>query len=413
MAYDTTTSVTDDVTDNLAQYHNELKTAIDHVMSASPYSGYKNAQSMTGNVTLSDSDYPIQSFSPTAARDLTLPAVASTNHAFYVVNRSATYAITVKNSGGTTIGTVAAEASALYFSDGSNGWYSVSGSSGAAATGGDKYPMEFRLTLESGVPLSTSDQTAKTTMYCTPYKGNQIALYDGSSTWTTYTSAQFSLALGTLTSGLPYDVFCYNNAGTPTLEFTAWTNGTTRATALTTQDGVLVKSGTTTRRYLGTFYTTSTTATEDSESKRFVYNYYNRLPRPLNKQETTSSWTTNTGTVRQANANTANKVEVIIGVAEDEIDLNVLSSCTGSGYGFVGVGEDTTSAFTTSGYYQGGGGASGSEWFVFSANLRKIPAVGYHYYSWNEVTNTVSNTTFYGGTGANLYRGGIFGKVLA
>lgn len=143
MAYDPTTQVTDDLDDNLAEYHNELATAIDHLMSAVPYGAYKNSQSMTGNVTLTDADFPIQSFSPTAARDLTLPAVATTNHAFYVVNRSATYEITVKNAGGTTITTVAVSSSALVFSDGTNGWYSVSG--GGTSSGGADQSMIFAL----------------------------------------------------------------------------------------------------------------------------------------------------------------------------------------------------------------------------------------------------------------------------
>ena len=38
---------------------------------------------------------------------------------------------------------------------------------------------DFRLTLESGVPVSTSDQIAKTTIYLTSYKGNTINFYDG------------------------------------------------------------------------------------------------------------------------------------------------------------------------------------------------------------------------------------------
>lgn len=128
MAYDTTTQVTDDLSDNLASYHNQLKTAADHLMSSTAYAAYTRTQSMTGNVTLTDSDFPIQSFSPTAARDLTLPTVASTNHAFYVVNRSATYAITIKNSGGTTITTVPISSSTMVYSDGANGWYYVGSS---------------------------------------------------------------------------------------------------------------------------------------------------------------------------------------------------------------------------------------------------------------------------------------------
>ncbi len=125
MAYDSTTQVTDDLDDNLATYHNELKTAADHLMSASAYAAYTRTQSMTGNVTLTDSDFPVQSFSPTAARDLTLPTVASTNHPFYVVNRNGTYKITVKNSGGTVICSLPGNQNVFLISDGANGWYAI------------------------------------------------------------------------------------------------------------------------------------------------------------------------------------------------------------------------------------------------------------------------------------------------
>ena len=109
-----------------------------------------------------------------------------------------------------------------------------------------------RLTLTSGTPVTTADVTGAGTLYYTPYVNGQIALYDGSSTWTVYTFTERSLAL-TVTSGKNYDVFAYNNSGTVTLELSAaWTNDTTRADALTTQNGVTVKSGATTRRWLGT-----------------------------------------------------------------------------------------------------------------------------------------------------------------
>lgn len=123
MAYDTTTQVTDDLDDNLASYHNQLKTAVDHLMSSTAYAAYTRTQSMTGNVTLTDSDFPMQSFSPTAARDLTLPTVASTNHAFYVINRGS-FTITIKNSGGSTVYSLLSSQNVVLLSDGSNGWYS-------------------------------------------------------------------------------------------------------------------------------------------------------------------------------------------------------------------------------------------------------------------------------------------------
>lgn len=153
--------------------------------------------------------------------------------------------------------------------------------------------QQFRLTLTSGQPVTSSDVTGATTIYCTPYRGNKIALYDGTK-WVVRASAEFSLALGTLTSGRPYDVFCYDNAGVPTLEFTSWTNATTRATALTYQDGILVKTGALTRRYLGTFYTTSTTQTADSAANRLLVNYYNSVDRPLMNSFTANRTTTST-----------------------------------------------------------------------------------------------------------------------
>lgn len=109
----------------------------------------------------------------------------------------------------------------------------------------------FRLSLTTGVSVTTSDVVNAQTIYCTPHSGNVISLYDGAK-WVLYESNEFSLALGTLAAG-NYDVFCYANAGVPTLEFLAWTNSTTRATAIVQQNGINVKSGDATRRLLGSF----------------------------------------------------------------------------------------------------------------------------------------------------------------
>ena len=166
-------------------------------------------------------------------------------------------------------------------------WTSAAPSGGG---GGDFAVADGRLTLTSGIPVTTTDVTGATTIYYTPYKGTKIGLFDGSSTWNILTFAETSLPLGTLTSGLTYDLFAYNNSGTLALEFSAWTNATTRATALVYQNGILVKSGATTRRYLGTFYTTSTTKTEDSTARSdFLWNYYNRVQRSVYIADTTDS----------------------------------------------------------------------------------------------------------------------------
>ncbi len=136
---------------------------------------------------------------------------------------------------------------------------------------------EGRLTLESGVAVSTTDQTAKTTVYFTPHIGTNISLYD-SGDWDIFTFSELSLSISGYTADTNYDIFIYNNSGTLTLQSVAWTDDTNRATDIITLNGVYVLSGATTRRYLGTIRTTSSTGQcEDSEDRRFVWNYYNQV----------------------------------------------------------------------------------------------------------------------------------------
>ncbi|MDO8632354.1 MAG: hypothetical protein Q7R41_17870, partial [Phycisphaerales bacterium] len=91
---------------------------------------------------------------------------------------------------------------------------------------------QFRCSLTTAVPVTTADVTAAGTLYFVPYVGNRIALYDASGNATIYTSPEISIAVPAATSQL-YDVFVYANAsGAPALELLAWTNDTTRATAI-------------------------------------------------------------------------------------------------------------------------------------------------------------------------------------
>lgn len=272
--------------------------------------------------------------------------------------------------------------------------------------------QDFRLTLTSGTPVTTADVTGATTIYCAPYKGNQISLYDGAA-WNTRTSAEFSLALSGLTSGKPYDVFCYDNSGTPTLEALVWTNDTTRATALAYQDGVLVKSGDATRRYLGTFYTTSTTTTEDSEAKRFLWNYYHRVRRSMKAVDATATWTYTTATIRQARASSANQLDYVCGLAEDEIDaqlvFNAVNSTSNTPYQ-AGIGVDSTTTF--SGLTGQIVNNTSSITMASSASYHGIPGVGRHFLSWNEVSNASGTCTWTGSSGG-VQRSGIHGSVFA
>lgn len=274
-----------------------------------------------------------------------------------------------------------------------------------------------RLTLSTGVAVTTSDVTAATTIYFTPYNGNKIALYDGSTKWTVYTFTEKSIAVPSTTNTM-YDVFIYDNSGTPALELTAWTNDTTRATALTTQNGVLVKTGATTRRYLGSFRTTGVSGqTEDSMAKRFVWNMYNRKPRAMRVMEATDSWAYSTNTLRQANNSAANQLAFVRGLDEDLAQASVRamvvnSSATIASTG-VAIGLDSTSAKSadaTMGIY----GASNAYFILPGSEYRGFPGVGYHFLSWLETGAGTATQTWQGDSGAPAsVQNGIVGQVFA
>jgi hypothetical protein len=271
---------------------------------------------------------------------------------------------------------------------------------------------EGRLTLSAGVPVTTADVTGATSIKWTPYKGANIALYSGSA-WVLRAFVETSLALGTLTAALPYDVFAYDNAGTLALELLAWTNATTRATALVLQDGVYCKTGALTRRYLGTFYTTATTTTEDSFAKRYVWNYYNRVPRVMKVLEPTSSWAY-TSSFRQARGSTANQLDCVIGVAEVEVCAEVWARAVsdqliGLVPVAVAIGEDSTSTPSPNCLFDNPVNLGVGAYLCLGARLRVYPSVGRHSFVWLEVSAAIGTTTWFGVNTFN--QTGIVGSV--
>lgn len=445
---------TDGVHDVLAVYVNRL-------LAATLRSEYKNIETLTANRTLSDADTPIQRFDGDGSSwDVMMPTPDVTeNHVILVINASSgAEVLTLKNNAGTiTLKALSAGDYAFLLPDGTgeylvinvnvdlslyllksgltewdeqssdpsapgaNKWRlyfkagglyiiddggTVIGPLGTGGTVSDQYPMEFRMTLTTAVPVTTADVTGATTIYITPFRGNRIALYSGSS-WVTRTSAQFSLALGTITSGKPYDVFVYDNTGTPTAELLAWTNDTTRATALTLQDGVLVKSGDATRRYIGSFYTTATTTTEDSESKRYLFNYYNRVERYMKCVDTTDTWAYTTATVRAANGNTTlgvGRVGVMIGYAEvlcEAQNFSTVINSSGGTWAAAGVGINSTSV--DSAQIHVGSRTNNALYQAITGVYKGYLAVGYNYIQRTEIAEATGTTTWVGDQAAGTY----------
>jgi hypothetical protein len=138
---------------------------------------------------------------------------------------------------------------AMIVQDGTSSAYSTvcdnsSDSIGTIYTFGCGPPVlpQGRLTLQTGVPVMTSDQTAKTTIFYASFTGGNLPLYNGVSFANiAIPSDQISMGLdaGTphIASGSVYDVFVVNVAGVPTLcAGPAWSTTATRGTgAGTTQ----------------------------------------------------------------------------------------------------------------------------------------------------------------------------------
>lgn len=355
--------------------------------------------------------------------------------------------------------------------------------------------FDFRLTPTSGTPVITSDVTGAANLYLSPFKGNRVALYDGTR-WKLYLSSELMLALGTVAKYQAYDVYLLDNSGTLTLEKHEWANATVtmtlanpcvvtwtahgmstgqsitfttggflphggtndivantqyfvtvidantfklstsraevasgtfrntsggsqagthsghqpqaRQTALATQDGVFVKGGDPTRRYVGTFIADSTLTTQLSfggngaPARLFVWNFYNQVATPFQFFESTNSWTYATAAYRQTNASTNNQVEVACGYAMSEIDLfgSVAAGNTAAAgrFGSIAIGEDSTTSADPDcliGTWTAQV-ASGSVLVTANTSLRKYPAAGYHAYLWLERGDGTSSTTWFG-----------------
>jgi hypothetical protein len=336
-----------------------------------------------------------------------------------------------------------------------------------------------RLTFASGVPVPTSDITAATTLYFTPYQGNQIALYNGSA-WVLYTLTERSLSLSGLNANTAYDIFIYDNGGTLTLEAVAWnapsqatiasSNGitnasprvvtttaahgfttgqlvtissnsvaannatwrvgtttsttfqllnldgtnssapgsvgnngtaqradqnTSRATALALQDGIYVKSGTPTWRYLGTIRTTATAGQcEDSDTKRFVWNYYNRAQRRFYLSCSVGSEIYAVASWRPYVNHEDYRVEAVIGLAEDTLGLTFVGDVSGStnfgGYAALGL-DGTISVYGFNVWSSSANVSIGSPIYT---EWRAVPAPGYHFWQVYEMANAGISTTF-------------------
>jgi hypothetical protein len=180
----------------------------------------------------------------------------------------------------------------------------------------------------------------------------------------------------------------------------AWLSDVNRANELVQQDGIYVKDGAADRRYVGTIRASANNETEDSSTKRFIWNYYNRTTRPMFKTESTDSWAgPGANTWQYANNDSSNALEMVTGFPEESIKVFAQGK---SKYGagaferWIGIGDVKTAVTNTTqvtGAVEAEGPAKGLR--TISASLYTVPRKGYTKYKWMEA----GDGTFYGDDG--------------
>lgn len=294
-----------------------------------------------------------------------------------------------------------------------------------------------RLTLTTGTPVMTSDVTAATSVFYTPYVGAVYPWWNGT-IWVLRSIAELTLALdsnaghtGYQQSGKNFDLCLYNDNGTDRLvTLPAWTSDTARASGLTRLNGVWTNTGSVTAKYdtsastltiaanqctyVGTMRASANgqtawvanpaAAAGGGNCTLYLWNAYNRMPLSASSKDSTDTWSYGTATWRAADNSTSNRVSIVVGLNEDTFVATYATFVLGgaAGLAHLGVGLDSTSA--TSGRVnaigeQGTGSTQVKGYPI--AEYRGFLGLGFHYIQALEYVDSVS-TTFYGDNGGSL-----------
>ena len=234
-----------------------------------------------------------------------------------------------------------------------------------------------RLTPTTAVPVITSGVTSGTAVYYTPYVGNVIPIYNGT-TFATKTFAELTLTLNTNhLADTAYDVFIWLESGVVTIGTgPAWNNSTggssargsgASTTELEYTNGLLTNAQDVTMRNGATTYSVGTnlatyvgsilidgTAGQISCLLAYgqnriwgVWNAYNRVPIIMKAGDSTASWAYSTATIRASNNSASNRVSVFCGLAEEMIHADFLQNitrATNPGSDYCGIGWNSTTA---------------------------------------------------------------------
>jgi hypothetical protein len=241
-----------------------------------------------------------------------------------------------------------------------------------------------RLTLAANTPVMTASVSGATTVRYTPYCGQSIPIFDGSSSFSMMDFGGELSQLTTDTTKSPaavaanglYDMFVWMDVD-GTMRCTrgpAWTSASVRSagTALQRINGILVNAVAITNgpgQYQGTYVGTiaalgggptisfqyGTPASGGGQALLNVWNMYNRITVQTRVTDTIAPYAYTTATVRTAGGSSSNLIRYLIGVAEDApmfyYQQNVTTAAAAGATCQISIGDDSTTAFELGGTY--------------------------------------------------------------
>lgn len=291
-----------------------------------------------------------------------------------------------------------------------------------------------RLTLTSGTPVLATTVSAATTVYYTPYNGNVIPIYDGTAfiataftelSNITSNSATGNAGPAAVAASSCYDLFVWNNSGTPTLtRGPVWTNTTSRSagTALSRTNGILLNSSSITNgpaanrgTYVGTEcsnagstidYIFGASSSGGTAAVLNVWNMYNRVSTGTNVIDSETAYTYSSATIRQAGASAGNQITFVIGLQEDSVQpqygqVGILAAVLSANMQWA-MGFDSTTTRSCIQFFVENDAALTTQSTAGSTSCSWSPALGQHFLAALEGGDGTNNNTFNAGTRGNL-----------
>jgi hypothetical protein len=256
-----------------------------------------------------------------------------------------------------------------------------------------------RLSVSGSSSVPAASVPSASVLYLTSHTSEFVGLYLGDH-WGVKQVNMVTKSLQSVTaSNTNHDVFVYwdQNRKVIDMEFLAWSSDQARAQELRTQDGVLVKSGDPTRRYAGTIRTVAAGVISDSTTRRYLWNYYNRVSRQFVAINTTTAWNYSSATWRFSGSGTTsigtNAVGVVCGaIADVNANVNgIASTVTNASHMEYGVGLNDTTNLA-----RGGGFCDVNQFSNISCRWDgQITIPGFHLICWLEHGENATGT-FYG-----------------